>query len=140
MLQYPIVIYIDGNFIVANDAWRKAVSAKVGNQGRFSMIENRKRKMRSGWLLDVNGGFYHLEAFGKTSEWLRPLALLWNFVRSEYVMSGPQQKTVGEIKDLLSMFSNSLCKNSQVKDFKTFLGSLPSEEKITREVLAKWPI
>lgn len=136
---YPIIIYLDGNFVVANDQWDRVSGARVvGNI--FSYIENRVRKAKSGWIIDYSGHFYELKYSSKKHEWLRPIAILWNFVRSEYIISPQRKITVGEVKEILSRLPKATMKKEQASDFLSFLREEDETSEITKDLLDRWPI
>lgn len=140
-IEFPIIIYLDGDFTPDRGDFFKFVGARFLCDEKFSKKENRVRDMKAGWIIDYSGAFIELHPVGKSKErWRLIASLFWNLVKSEYSVTQPRQVTVGEIAERVAAFPRREPARSLATDFRRFLATEDQDAYISKELLMRWPL
>ncbi len=139
-LKFPIIIYIDGCFsIFTEHVFIKILKANIREQ-KLSLLENRSKRIKSGWILDANGNYFILKAIGKSRVWMRPFSFFWNVVLSVYQMGRPRKVNAKYLIRQIELLPKKELRKEIVKDFLNFIKSEDSEQIVTGDTLKKWPL
>jgi hypothetical protein len=138
-LEFPIAVYIDGDFFVDDGRALRAMGASFPDAGTMRCKEALRRKDH-GWILEAAGRFRELKLTGARREWARPLSFLWRFVRSEYSVSEGRAVTIGELKARMRGVVDRYPEAPVASEFRSFLGRYDDRVVISEGILRDWPI
>lgn len=134
--MFPILLYING--VLTADAHSTQMEKYLEN-GIFITLDSGKDQQK-GWVLDSRGLLAELIPEGKTMEWAKPIAWLWNFTKAVYKVEGWRKITVGELRKLISPIRDRFDDAPIAGDLKRFLRDFPDPTEVTPELLKQWPL